>query len=188
MLKGKNVILAPMKKEYIETFLKWINDPEIIQYLLLYRPMTREMEEEWYESLKQRENDFLFSILHLQRDGSEKLIGNCGIHRIDWINRVGTAGIVIGEKKEQGKGYGTEAMRLLIDYGFNTLNLNRIELKVYEFNIKAIKSYQKVGFIEEGCKRQAVWKNGKYHDLIIMGILEKDWKAITSHILKNSEI
>ena len=185
MLRGKNVILSPMKKEYIETFLKWINDPEIMQYLLLYRPMTKEMEEEWYESLKQRENDFLFSILIPQKDDSEKLIGNCGIHRINWINRVGTAGIMIGEKEEQGKGYGTEAMRLLIDYGFSALNLNRIELKLYNYNTKAIKSYQKAGFVEEGCKRQAVWKNGKYHDLIIMSILRDEWTPITPQILKN---
>jgi RimJ/RimL family protein N-acetyltransferase len=187
MLKGKDVILAPMKKEYIETFLKWITDPEIIQYLLLYKPMTEEMEEEWYDSLKHRENDFLFSILLSQKDNSEKLIGNCGLHRIDWINRVGTAGIMIGEKKEQGKGYGTEAMRLLIEYGFNTLNLNRIELKVYDFNINAMKSYKKVGFIEEGCKRQAIWKNGKYNDIIIMALLKEDWKKITPLPLKNSE-
>jgi len=176
MLKGKKVILAPPKREYIDTFLKWINDPEITQYLLVFRPMTKEMEEEWFESLKERENDILFSILIPLNDKTEKLIGNCGIHKIDWKNRVGECGIIIGEKSEQSKGYGIEAMELLINYGFNTLNLNRLQLSVYDFNIPAIKLYKKVGFIEEGRKRKAHFVNGKYHDLIIMGILNEEWK------------
>jgi len=129
MLKGKKVILAPPKREYIDTFLKWINDPEITQYLLVFRPMTKEMEEEWFESLKERENDILFSILIPLNDKTEKLIGNCGIHKI-----------------------------------------------VYDFNIPAIKLYKKVGFIEEGRKRKAHFVNGEYHDLIIMGILNEEWK------------
>ncbi|MFX0042510.1 MAG: GNAT family N-acetyltransferase [Candidatus Hodarchaeota archaeon] len=177
MLKGKRVILAPPKREYIDTFLKWINDPDITQYLLSFKPITKEMEEEWFESLKDKENNFLFSILILQNDGTEKLIGNCGIHEIDWKNRVGECGIMIGEKSEHGKGYGTEAMELLVNYGFNTLNLNRLQLSVYDFNISAIKSYKKVGFIEEGRKRKAHFVNGDYHDLIIMGLLNEEWKG-----------
>jgi len=66
-------------------------------------------------------------------------------------------------------------MEMLVEYGFNTLNMNRIELTVYEFNIRAYKSYQKAGFIEEGRKRQARYHNGKYHDEIIMAILREEW-------------
>ncbi|MFX1322441.1 MAG: GNAT family N-acetyltransferase [Promethearchaeota archaeon] len=176
MLKGKKVILAPPKREYIDSYLKWINDPEITQYLLIFKPITKEMEEEWFESLKDRENDVLFSILIPLNGGSEKLIGNCGIHKIDWKNRVGECGIMIGDKSEQGKGCGTEAMELLITYGFNTLNLNRLQLSVYDFNIPAIKLYKKLGFIEEGRKRKAYFINGEYHDIIIMGLLNDEWK------------
>ena len=175
MLKGKRINLAPIKREYIESFLKWFNDPEITQYLAIYRPMTRMEEEDWMENLKKEEDTIRFSIVIPFEDGSENLIGNCGIHNIDWKNRVGELGIVIGEKEFQNKGYGTEAMELLLEYGFNTVNLNRTELLVYDYNIRAIKSYKKVGFIEEGRKRQFMWNKGKFHDAIMMGILAEEW-------------
>ena len=176
MLKGKRVKLGPIKREYIDSFLKWFNDPEITQYLVVYRPMTRMAEEEWMENLKNRENDILFGITILNKDSTEKLIGNCGIHRIDWKNRAAEMGIAIGEKEYQNMGYGTEAIELLLKYSFSQLNLNRIELSVYDYNVRAIKVYKKVGFLEEGRKRQFMWYNGVYHDAIIMGILADEWK------------
>jgi len=175
MLKGKRISLAPIKREYIESFLKWFNDPEITQYLIMYRPLTRMEEEDWFENLKNREDSIRFSIVIPHEDGSEKLIGNCGLHKIDWKNRVAEAGIVIGEKEYQSKGFGTEAMELLLEYGFKTVNLNRIELDTYAFNVRALKSYKKVGFIEEGRKRQFMWNKGKYHDAIMMSILAEEW-------------
>jgi len=171
MLKGKRISLAPIKREYIESFLKWFNDPEITQYLIMYRPLTRMEEEDWFENLKNSEDSIRFSIVIPHEDGSEKLIGNCGLHKIDWKNRVAEAGIVIGEKEYQSKGFGTEAMELLLEYGFKTVNLNRIELDTYAFNVRALKSYKKVGFIEEGRKRQFMWNKGKYHDAIMISIL-----------------
>lgn len=175
MLRGKRAKLSPIKRHHIESFLKWFNDPEITQYLIAYRPMTRMAEEEWIENLKNNDN-IHFSIVVPNEDGSEKLIGNCGLHNIDWKNRVGEVGIVIGEKEYQNKGFGTEAMEILLEYGFNTVNLNRIELYTYSFNIAALKSYKKVGFIEEGKKRQSIWINGSYHDAIMMGILVEEWR------------
>ena len=176
MLRGERVRLGPIKREYIESFLKWFNDPEITQYLVAYRPMTRMAEEAWIENLKNRENDIHFSIIIPNEDGTETLIGNCGIHAIDWKNRVGEIGIAIGEKEYQNKGYGTEALELLIDYGFRTVNLNRLELYTYSFNVRALKSYKKVGFIEEGRKRQFIWSNGRYHDAILLSILAEEWR------------
>jgi RimJ/RimL family protein N-acetyltransferase len=175
MLKGTRVILKPPEREYIDYFLKWMNDIEITQYLKMFRPLTRDMEEEWFDKLKNREDFFLFSIFILQETNRERIIGNCSIN-VDWKNRVGTCGIVIGEKDCLSKGYGTEAMKLLIDYSFNTLNLNKVELDTYEFNIRAYKSYKKAGFIEEGRRRQAIYVNGKYHDRIILGILKDEWQ------------
>jgi RimJ/RimL family protein N-acetyltransferase len=172
MLKGEKVILAPIKREHIEKFLIWLNDPEITQYLMQFRPLTEDMEEEWYESLKDRKDDIIFAILI----DKTKLIGNCSIMNINWIDRVGTCGIFIGDKEEQGKGYGTEAMELLLMYGFNTLNLNRLALEVNDFNSRAIKCYRKVGFVEEGRKREACFRNGEYHDQIMMSILRKEFK------------
>ena len=176
MLRGKRVKLGPIKREYIESFLKWFNNTEITQYLVAFRPMTRMAEEEWMENLKTQDDTIRFSIIIPSEDGLEKLIGNCGIHNIDWKNRVGEVGIVIGENEYQNKGFGTEAMELILEYAFDTVNLNRIELYTYDFNISALKSYEKVGFIEEGRKRQSIWINGKYHDAILMSILAEEWR------------
>lgn len=179
MLKGNKVKLGPVKREFIDYYLKWMNDPELTQYLMMYRPLTREMEEDWFNSLKNREDFFIFAILLFNQDEIEKLLGNCSID-VDWKNRVGTCGIIIGEKAYQGKGYGTEAMELLVNYGFNTLNLNRIQLETFSFNIRALKSYQKVGFKEEGIRRQAIYVNGGYRDAIMLGILKNEWHKIKS--------
>jgi len=176
MLIGKRIKLTPVKREYIEYFLKWFNDPEITQYLIMYRPLTRMEEEDWIENLKNREDTITFSIVIPNEDGSEELIGNCDLHKINWKNRVAELGIVIGEKQYQNKGLGTEAIELLLEYGFDTVNLNRIEIVVYDYNVRAIKSYKKAGFIEEGRKRQFVWNKGSYHDELIMGILAEEWR------------
>jgi RimJ/RimL family protein N-acetyltransferase len=175
MIKGKRVNLMPLERENIDLFLKWFNDPEILQYLTVFKPMTRDMEEEWFDALKHRENAIYFSIQITTDNNSKKIIGNCAIQNIDGKDRSSTIGITIGEKNYQNKGYGTEAMELLVKYGFDILNLNRIGLSVYDFNIRAIRAYEKAGFIEEGIKRQARYYNGKYHDEIIMAILREDW-------------
>ena len=176
MLKGKRVRLVPLDRKHIELFLKWFNDPEITQYLTMYKPMTRDMEEEWFGNLKNREDAVFFSIKIIDEEDPDKIIGNCAIQNIECRNRACTCGITIGEKNYQNLGYGNEAMELLVDYGYNTLNMNRIELYVYEFNSHAFKTYQKVGFIEEGRKRQARYHNGKYQGEIIMAILREDWE------------
>jgi len=164
-----------VKKEYIESYIKSFNDPEITQYLSMFRPFTRMMEEDWIENLKNRDDTIVFAVLIHEDNNVEKLIGNCGLHAIDWKNRVAEVGITLGEKEYQSKGYGTEAMELLLDYGFKTLNLNRIKLRVYEFNSRAINSYKKIGFVEEGRMRQAIFINGEYHNIIFMSILQEVW-------------
>ena len=176
MLEGMKVRLAPLERKHIDLFLKWFNDPEITQYLTMYKPMTRDMEEEWFTGLKNKEDSVYFSIHINDEESSDKVIGNCAIQDINNKNRACSCGIAIGEKKFQNKGYGTEAMELLVEYGFNTLNMNRIELSVFDFNSRAFNTYQKVGFIEEGRKRQARYHNGKYQDEIIMAVLREDWE------------
>jgi RimJ/RimL family protein N-acetyltransferase len=120
MIEGEKIILTPMKKEYIETFLKWFNDPEIIKYLIVYRPLTREEEEQWFENKVKDQNSVIFSILYKGELEADVLIGNVGLE-IDWKNRIGAFGIVIGQTTYQSKGLGTEATRLMVNYGFTTL-------------------------------------------------------------------
>ena len=176
MIDGKNVRLGPLKKEYIPHYVKWFNDPEMLQYLMMIRPMTLENEEQWYENAIKNQNAVYFAIL-LIVDGKEHLIGNCAV-KIDWKNKLGHLGITIGEKDRWGKGYGSEAMQLLVNYCFQTLNMHKVELNVYDFNTRAIKSYTKLGFKEEGILRKSHYVNGKYVDLIAMGILKDEWNFV----------
>lgn len=104
-----------------------------------------------------------------------QLIGHGGLYRRDEIAHTAEMGIVIGERAYWGRGYGREAVRLLISYGFNLLNLRRIYLTVNGRNERAIRAYRAVGFVEEGRLRQHVWSNGDYDDLIYMGVLREEW-------------
>ncbi|MHA1720138.1 MAG: GNAT family N-acetyltransferase [Promethearchaeota archaeon] len=176
MFKGKKVELGPLKKQYIPIYVKWFNDPEMLQYLTMIKPMNLENEEEWYQNAIKNPNRVYFAILNIE-GGRKILIGNCGVE-IDWRNRLGHLGITIGEKEYLGKGFGTEAMQLLVNYCFEDLNMHKVELKVYDFNTRAIKSYEKIGFKEEGILRQCHYVRGKYVDLIAMGILKNEWKKI----------
>lgn len=173
MLKGKQVALREIRKSDLPFFVKWMNDPEITQYLTVYLPMTMEEEEEWYENIGKKKNSVYFAIT----TSDDKLIGNIVLNKINEKNRCATLGIVIGDKNDWGKGYGREAIKLIVKYGFETLNLHRIELKYYDFNERAKKCYEKAGFKLEGMKRESHYINGKYCNEAIMSILKSEWNS-----------
>jgi RimJ/RimL family protein N-acetyltransferase len=102
-------------------------------------------------------------------------VGNCSFHVQDWRVRSAELGIFIGDKAYWGKGYGSEVMRLLLAHGFGILNLNRIYLRVYENNQRAIRAYEKAGFVHEGRMRQAEFRNGGYEDILLMSVLRSEW-------------
>jgi len=103
-------------------------------------------------------------------------IGDCGINSVDWKNSVANAVIFIGNNAYRGKGYGTEAMQILMAFAFDQMNINKLRLNVYSFNERAIKSYEKCGFIREGVLRQEIFRDGKYYDTIVMGILRAEYQ------------
>src|SRR5262249_36130569 len=124
--------------------------------------------------IHQSEHDL---VLGLVVAATDKLIGATGLHEIDLYNRHACFGISIGEKDEWGKGYGTEATEIMTRYAFETLNFNRLWLRVYEFNERGIRSYGRVGFKKEGVMRQDVFREGRYWDTWIMGMLRQEWLA-----------
>lgn len=173
-LVGEKVYLSPMNIEDAEIYLKWFNDLNTISYLTFSNKVTTlETEKKFINSVIEN-GEPTFAIIDLETD---KLIGNCGLTSIDNTMRIATLGIVIGEEEYRSKGYGTEALRLLVEFGFNYLNLNNIMLIVYEFNQRAINSYKKVGFKEMGRRRQARFINGKYHDIIYMDLLAEEFEG-----------
>lgn len=182
-LVGEHIYLSPVSLEGAEKYTKWLNDFETTDYIGESTEIyTIENEKNFLENCSKNKNGVTFGIVKLDDD---ELIGNCGLKEISAVNRTATLGIFIGEKEERSKGYGLEAIKLLLDYGFNYLNLHEINLDVYSFNERAIKCYEKVGFKEYGRRRESVYVNGKYYDVISMDILKSEFKGI---YIKNKNI
>jgi [ribosomal protein S5]-alanine N-acetyltransferase len=171
-LIGERIYLRPLEKSDAATLEEYINDPEVTRTLCVHRPMNLERELEFVERVAKAETDVVLGIAVKTDD---KIIGTTGLHRLDFKDRKAEMGISIGAKEEWNKGYGTEAVRLMVRYGFLTLNLNRIYLRAIEHNARAIRVYESVGFRKEGLLRQDCYREGRYWDMVLMSILkEKD--------------
>jgi RimJ/RimL family protein N-acetyltransferase len=171
-LVGAHIYLRPLERTDAPLFATWLNDPDVSRFLKLYRPLSLRAEEEFIDRTGQGDDILLGIVL---RDG-DRLIGGTGLHQIDQRCRKTSFGIVIGEKAAWGNGYGTEATRLMVGYAFDTLNLNRVWLHVYEYNPRGLRTYEKAGFRREGLLRQDVFRDGRYWDTITMAILREEWQ------------
>ena len=171
-LIGERIYLSPRNTEEAEQFTEWLNDFETTDYIgrsaLI---ITLEGEKKYFE--ENMDKNYNFFIVTLDND---KLIGTIALEKYDAINRTATLGIFIGDKEYRSQGYGTEAIRLILDYGFNYLNLNNIKLDLMSFNERALKCYQKCGFKEYGRRRKCKFINGQYYDMIEMDILAEEFK------------
>jgi RimJ/RimL family protein N-acetyltransferase len=178
MIYGERVRLRAIEREDVKAYFDWVNDPEVTHGLALYLPMSIPDEERWFESSTQRDPNEKPLAIEVRRGDGWKLIGNCAVFGIEWVNSTAELGIMIGDKSAWDKGYGTEVMILLLRHCFETLNLNRVSLRVYANNPRAKHVYEKAGFVEEGCMRQAVYKHGRYDDVFIMSVLRSEWLAL----------
>ena len=178
MLKGNKVVLRPVRRSDLPDFLRWFNDPEVTQYLGIYLPMTEMVEDKWIESLGTTRllTDVLFIIEAIEETGT-KAIGDTGLMSINAKDHNAVFGIAIGEKGYWSKGYGTEAARLLVKYGFEQLNLHRITSGAIAFNERSIRMHKSVGFKEEGRQRDFIYRNGKFNDHVLFGILKEEWSG-----------
>ena len=123
-------------------------------------------EEEWIKSQKSNKSgEYNFAIEDIK---TKRYIGGCGIQNVNWLTRVATVGIMIGDEGYLGKGYGTDAMKVLMKFIFQDMNIRKIRLSTFSFNVRAQKSYEKCGFKVEGILKDEIFKDGKYYDEIVM--------------------
>jgi len=170
---GKNVYLRPLELEDSACYVKWLNDGEITRSLAYMRrfPINMVREKEFIQEKYKSTNDIILGIVFKP---DNNLIGSIGLHEINPVNRTAVLGILIGDKNYHNKGLGTEVVKLMLNYGFNTLNLHRISLEVNADNTGAIRCYEKSGFKLEGRLREDYYFDGKYKDKLIMGILKSE--------------
>ena len=181
-ITGEKLYLRGLEKEDLAgNMSQWPNDPEITHYMVMGAVPNsgviycswNTLEEE-YEQLRKSEKDVVFAIVDKE---SDKMMGLVGLYDISWIPRLAELRIVIGEKDFWRKGYGTEAIKLVVDYAFDKLNLNKVYLGVNAEHKRAIKAYKNAGFIEEGILRKEQYRNSKYYDAVRMSILRKEYYA-----------
>ena len=174
-LVGEKCYLSPPSLEDAEKWAEWDNDLEVTIPLgpEAYTPYPLERVREGVRKLMEKERH-IFSIIDLK---TEKLIGRCLLFDVDQINRKATFGIDIGDKAYWDQGYGQDATRLILDYGFNLLNLHSVMLGTFSFNQRAIQCYEKVGFKLIGRRREARIIAGEAYDLILMDILDREFES-----------
>ena len=179
MIYGERVRLRHVERDDLHKFVNWLNDPLVIQGISMYLPISMDEEDSWYEDVLKRPNEERPLCIDAKYEDGWQLIGNSGFFSIDWRNRSAEFGIFIGDTAYWDQGYGTEVVRLILQHGFFTLNLHRIFLRVFADNPRAIRVYEKVGFVHEGRQRQAVYWNGKYQDVLLMSVLRPEWEERT---------
>lgn len=184
-LIGERIYLSPKscEEEDIIKFTEWMNDFEVTDYIdnssMLF---SYESEKEWVIASAKKSSPGNFNIIDLE---TNELIGSVGFDKIKDVSRSAVLGVFIGADKYRSNGYGTEAIKLLLEYGFKYLNLHSIKLTVLDVNARAYKCYIKCGFKETGRDREAMYLNGKYHDVIHMDILESEF---TGDYIKNKNV
>jgi RimJ/RimL family protein N-acetyltransferase len=173
MIYGEKTRLRRIERADIPTFVRWFNDPEVREFLTMYRPISIAEEEKWFEEQLGVKDQELFAIE--TTDGVH--IGSVGLHRINWQYRHAELGIAIGEKAYWSQGYGSDAIHTLLRFAFQEMNLHRIHLRARADNARGIRAYEKSGFRHEGRLREAIYSNGRYYDELHMGILRREFDA-----------
>jgi len=172
-LVGEKIYLRPLDLDDVnEKYLNWINDGEVIKLLATVRPTPMYQLESYVKSVLDNPNFVFFAIVEKE---TNKHIGNVKLGPIDWINRTTNYGLMLGDKDSWGKGYAQEAFILLLKFAFEKLNLHKVWDMATASNAASIKANQKVGFQIEGHLRKQLFKNGKYEDGVLLGLLAEDY-------------
>ncbi len=172
-MKHNNVMLRPMTEQDTDNVVKWRNSPSVMENFIFRTPLDREAHLNWYNNRVLTGDVAQFIIVDTDTDTD---VGSVYLRDIDKQHKKCEFGIFIGEESCRGKGIGSSAAKLILDYAFQELKLNRVFLRVFAQNPRAIKSYEKAGFKHEGTFRDDVIIDGVAYDMVFMAILKEEWE------------
>jgi RimJ/RimL family protein N-acetyltransferase len=177
LLVGEKILLTSIIEEDVLEFQEWYNDVFFMRHYDIVSAIPKTIEEvkELVSDVHKSNTAYIFAVKDLQK---KELIGVVGFENISWNNGTALIYIGIGGKKNRGCGYGEEALKLAIEFGFQELNFHRIQLTVLEYNEPAIKLYEKVGFKREGVYREFIHRDGRRYDMYLYGILRSEWEIL----------
>ena len=167
------VVLGPLMDADLPVLFRWINEPDQVHWNAAYHPVSETDHRQWFDSVRRRNDISIFAIRTLS---DKRLIGSCQLHHIDPVHRSAELQIRIGDQDERGRGLGTDAVTQLLRFGFDDLNLHRVYLHVFANNAAAIRAYEKAGFRREGVLKEAAHIDGRYVDVVAMGILRGEFE------------
>ncbi len=175
---GERIRLRAAERADIPMFVRWFSDPEVTEYLLTNIPFGLAEEEIWFEAMIRGPKEEHVLVIEARMEGVESgwtPVGNTSFMDLDATNRSTEIGIVLGEKEFWNRGFGTDAMKTMLRHGFENLNLHRIWLRVFTPNLRAIRAYEKAGYVLEGTYREAQFLHGRYIDVNVMSVLKHEW-------------
>lgn len=186
---GEKVALGPIRRDLVPLYHRWINDFAVLRTLVIPRPSTLEEVQAVYETQVAEERQRRVVYFTIYDRATLRPIGRTGLMDINYRDRSASFGIEIGEADYRGRGYGTEATRLMLDYAFTALGLHNVALETWEYNLAAQQAYAKAGFRETGRRRQAKFMGGKLWDIVSMDCLSTEFVSpVLAHILVPDEV
>jgi diamine N-acetyltransferase len=172
MIHGDRITLRAIERQDLPDYVRWLNDPKVLEYFGSPVPLSLAQEERWYEQMLQDSETCAFAV-----EFERQHIGGAGFNQIDGRHAHAEVGLFIGPPELWDRGLGADVLQTMLRFGFAQMNLHRIYLRVFAENKRAIRLYEKMGFQHEGRWRQNEFRHGRYHDILWMSILRHEWKG-----------
>ncbi|MEO8033657.1 MAG: GNAT family protein [Acidobacteriota bacterium] len=174
MIAGEHVILRAFERDDVERCYRWMNDPNIVRTLKSRYPIAFQNEAEWLERAMHAHQDERHFAIEKKDDRSH--IGNASIHEIDWVSQTGWFGLFVGEPSAWNRGFGGDAIHTLVRFAFEEMNLRKLRIHVFDYNDKARHVLLAQGFVQEGKLERDFYREGSYHDIVILSIFREAFK------------
>src|SRR5687768_9973987 len=174
MIAGEHVILRAFERDDAERCYRWMNDPNIVRTLKSRYPIAFQNEIEWLDRAMHGSSSDAERHFAIERKDDRTHIGNASIHDIEWVSRIASFGLFVGEPSAWNRGFGSDAIRTLVRFAFDEMNLRKLRIDVFDYNDRAKHILESHGFVQEGRLRREFFRDGMYHDLVILSTFRDD--------------